>query len=142
MGFSLLTLALIRAGLPDEPWRDLIDSLGYCVGFVIAILGRQQLFTESTLTAVLPLMVRRDRATLQALLRMWAIVLAANLVGTIVFAGLISPTHLFDETVRRSLIETGEELLAIPIGEKLFKGRARRLVDRAHGLAFAERAIG
>ena len=51
MGFSLLTLALIRAGLPDEPWRHLIDSLGYCVGFVIAILGRQQLFTESTLTA-------------------------------------------------------------------------------------------
>jgi len=60
MGFSLLTLALLRAGLPETPWRALLDSPGYCVGFMIAIRGRQQLFTESTLTALLPLMVRRD----------------------------------------------------------------------------------
>jgi formate/nitrite transporter FocA (FNT family) len=121
MGFSLLTLALIRAGLPDEAWRRLIDSFGYSVGFVIAILGRQQLFTESTLTAVMPLMVRRDLATLRALLRMWAIVLGANLAGTIVFAGLVSLPHLFDDSVRQSLIDTGEELLAIPFGQKLVK---------------------
>src|SRR5277367_3276105 len=58
MGFSFLTLAMMRAGLPDTPWRHLISSFGYCAGFVITILGRQQLFTESTLTAVLPLLVR------------------------------------------------------------------------------------
>jgi formate-nitrite transporter family protein len=121
MGFSLLTLALIRSGLPDEPWRRLLDSPGYCVGFVIAILGRQQLFTESTLTAVLPLMVRRDVVTLVAVLRMWGIVLAANLVGTIIFAALISPEHLFAAPVRQSLIEVSQEILAGPIAVKVLK---------------------
>jgi formate/nitrite transporter FocA (FNT family) len=121
MGFSLLTLAFLQSRLPDMPWRPLLDSPGYCVGFVITILGRQQLFTESTLTAVLPLMVRRDLVTLLSVLRMWGIVLAANLLGTIAFALLISPEHLFSDSVRRSLLETGQDLLAGPIGFKLLK---------------------
>jgi formate/nitrite transporter FocA (FNT family) len=32
MGFSLLTLAFLQAALPDESWRRLLDSGGYCVG--------------------------------------------------------------------------------------------------------------
>ena len=91
MGFSFLSLALIRASLPDMPWRRLLDSVGYTIGFLIVILGRQQLFTESTLTAVLPLLMRRDRATLYALLRFWAVVLSANLAGSLIFAALITP---------------------------------------------------
>ena len=55
MGFSFLALALIQSGLPDGPSRRLLASPGYSLGFVIVILGRQELFTESTLTAVLPL---------------------------------------------------------------------------------------
>jgi hypothetical protein len=53
--------AALLWSLPDEPWRRLLDSPGYCVGFVIVILGRQQMFTESTLTAVLPLMMDQFR---------------------------------------------------------------------------------
>ena len=121
MGFSLLMLAFIQASLPDEPWRRLLDSSGYCVGFVIAILGRQQLYTESTLTAVLPLMMRRDLATLLSVLRMWGIVLAANLVGTLVFALLISPEHLFSEPVRQAMITSGQDILAGPVGFKILK---------------------
>jgi formate/nitrite transporter FocA (FNT family) len=121
MGFSLLSLALIRSGLPDAPWRSLIDSWGYCVGFVIAVLGRQQLFTESTLTAVLPLMVRRDRATLMSVLRMWSVVLTANLAGTIAFAALIAPEHIFPDPVRQSLVAIGEDVLAGPNGPKFLK---------------------
>ncbi len=41
--------------LPDAKWRPLVDSLGYSLGFLFVILGRQQLFTENTLTAILPL---------------------------------------------------------------------------------------
>ena len=51
MGFSFLGMALLRATLPDEPWRHAIESFGYTLGFIIVILGRQQLYTESTLTA-------------------------------------------------------------------------------------------
>jgi formate-nitrite transporter family protein len=121
MGFSLLTLAFLQSGLPDEPWRRLLDSGGYCVGFVITILGRQQLFTETTLTAVLPVMVRRDLATFLSMLRTWGIVLAANLIGTVVFALLISPQHLFGDSVWQSLISTGQEILAGPTGFKILK---------------------
>lgn len=121
MGFSLLTMALLRAGLPDLPWRRLVDGAGYSVGFVIAILGRQQLFTESTLTAVLPLMVRRDLATLLSLLRMWSIVLAANLLGTSAFAYLVAREGVFPAPVHDALSSIGQEVLAGPTGPKILK---------------------
>lgn len=121
MGFSLLAMALLRAGLPDAPWRLLVDAPGYSVGFVIVVLGRQQLFTETTLTAVLPLMVRRDLATFTSLLRMWGVVLAANLIGTIAFSFLISRDGVFSEPVRQSLAEIGQEVLAGPNGPKFVK---------------------
>jgi formate-nitrite transporter family protein len=121
MGFSLLTLAFLQAELPDEPWRRLLSSPGYCVGFVITILGRQQLFTESTLTAVLPLMVRRDIETFLSVLRAWGIVLAANLVGTIAFAFFVWPENLFNDQVRQSMVEAGRDMLDGPIAFKILK---------------------
>jgi formate/nitrite transporter FocA (FNT family) len=60
--------------------------LGYCIGFLIVVLGRQQLFTENTLTVVLPLLIRKDSATFLRMLRLWAVVLTSNLVGTFLFA--------------------------------------------------------
>jgi formate/nitrite transporter FocA (FNT family) len=112
MGFSFLTLALIRGGLPDEPWRRLVDSFGYSVGFLIVILGRQQLFTETTVTAVLPLLIRRDMATFVSVLRFWALVLAANLVGALVFAVLIAQRGLFPDPVYQALLDTGHEAIS------------------------------
>jgi formate/nitrite transporter FocA (FNT family) len=112
MGFSFLGLALMQSLLPDEPWRRLIASFGYSTGFVITVLGRQQLFTESTLTAVLPLLVRRDAATLWALLRFWAVVLVANLVGTAIFAALISPQGIFAPDMRHALEEIATDAVS------------------------------
>ena len=105
MGFSFLALALIQSKIPEGPPRYLIGSVGYSLGFVIVVLGRQELFTESTLTAVLPLLVRRDWGTWLSLLRFWAVVLAANLLGTLIFASLLTIHGLFDEDVRASLQE-------------------------------------
>jgi formate-nitrite transporter family protein len=121
MGFSFLALALIQSALPDRPWRGLIDSSGYAVGFVIAVLGRQELFTESTLTAVLPLLVRRDLKTLLALLRFWAIVLGANVAGTLIFAELLTIDGLFSEPVRQSLLEIGRGSVSAPFWPTLIK---------------------
>lgn len=109
MGFSFVALALLRGGLPDAPWRPLLASFGYSMGFVIVILGRQQLFTESTLTAVLPVLTRRDGRTLLAMLRLWAIVLCANLVGTVLFAVLVSRDGIFRPEVFQAFIEIGRE---------------------------------
>jgi formate/nitrite transporter FocA (FNT family) len=76
------------------------------------VLGRQQLFTESTLTAVLPLLVRRDATTLFQLLRFWLVVLVANLVGTAAFAALISADGIFSPAVRQALVETATEAVS------------------------------
>lgn len=109
MGFSFLSLALIQSLLPQAPWTRLIDSLGYTIGFLVVILGRQALFTESTLTAVLPVLVRRDRQTLRLTLRFWVVVLSCNLAGTLIFAGLISLPGVFSGAVVASLDATARE---------------------------------
>jgi formate/nitrite transporter FocA (FNT family) len=107
MGFSFIAEGLLMAYLPDQPWRPLISRAGYCVGFLIVILGRQQLFTENTLTVVLPLLLRKDLSTLMRMLRLWAIVLASNLVGTFLFALAVGKIHIFDAHVQQCLAEIG-----------------------------------
>jgi formate/nitrite transporter FocA (FNT family) len=121
MGFSFLALALLQSGLPEGPSRRLLDSPGYSLGFVIVVLGRQQLFTESTLTAVLPLLVRRDRATWLALLRFWGIVLSANILGTLIFARLIAIDGLFPEPLRAALSDIGRDAVTGPFWPTLIK---------------------
>ena len=111
MGFSFLTQALLHASLPDAPWRHAIDSFGYSMGFLIVILGRQQLFTESTLTAVLPVLTRRDLPTLLACLRLWIIVLAANLLGASIFAGLLTIPGVFRPEVTSALSGMSAEMI-------------------------------
>src|SRR5690348_4047303 len=56
ISFSLLAQAVLEMHLTDTNWRILISALGYSVGFLMVILGRQQLFTESTITVVLPVL--------------------------------------------------------------------------------------
>jgi formate/nitrite transporter FocA (FNT family) len=75
MGFSLMIEGVMHFNLPDAPWSRLISKFGYSAGFVIVILGRQQLFTENTLTPILPLLRRRDNATPLNVLRLWSVVL-------------------------------------------------------------------
>lgn len=88
LGISMSVVAegLLLKGLPDASWRSLIANLGYCVGFLIVVLGRLQLFTENTITAVLPLLAERSKSNFLLTARLWMIVLAANLVGTFIFS--------------------------------------------------------
>ena len=103
MGFSFLSLALLQAYLPEAPWRHVLASFGYCVGFVITVLGKQQLFTETTLTAMLPVFYHPRWKSVGILLRMWAVVQFANIAGTIAFAFLLSSHDLFGPEVRHAL---------------------------------------
>ncbi len=103
IGFSFLTEAVLAAHLPDTEWKTIISKTGYAVGFLIVILGRQQLFTENTLTAVLPVITRRKLDWLFGLLRLWTIVLAANLVGCFIFALAIADTNVVSSEVAREL---------------------------------------
>ncbi len=90
IGFSFLMQAALQAGLPDTPWRPLVAAFGYSLGFLIVVLGRQQLFTETTLTAVIPVLTERTGRMLLRMLRVWGIVLVANLVGTAALGALLA----------------------------------------------------
>jgi formate-nitrite transporter family protein len=122
MGFSLLAMGLLQRSLPAAPWRPLVVSLGYSVGFVIVILGRQQLFTENTLTPVLPLFHNRDRETLARVLKLWGIVLAANLTGALLFALVAGRTSVFDVETRTAMQELAVDALAGGFWLHLFRG--------------------
>jgi formate/nitrite transporter FocA (FNT family) len=114
ISFSLLAQAVLEQNLPDAGWRVLVTSFGYSIGFLIVILGRQQLFTESTITVVLPVLKNVTRENLSRMTRLWAIVLVANLAGTL-FAALfcsftpVVPDKLFDNmmSISRLLLEHG-----------------------------------
>jgi formate/nitrite transporter FocA (FNT family) len=111
MGFSAIGEGLIRSHVPDVPWRPLISKLGYSFGFVLVVLGRQQLFTENTLTPILPLLQRKDRATLWNVLRLWAIVLATNLIGALAIAWVMSNTQAFEAEARTAFADIGREAI-------------------------------
>jgi formate-nitrite transporter family protein len=111
MGFSLLCLALLRALLPPRPWTDIIAAPGYCVGFIIVILGRQQLFTESTLTGMLPLFVHPNLRTFAAVGRLWSVVLLANLAGTTLIALLFTVPHVFDAPTEAAMRAIGATIM-------------------------------
>ncbi|NPD67524.1 formate/nitrite transporter family protein [Lichenicola cladoniae] len=104
MGFSLIAEGVLRAHLPDAPWRDLVAKFGYTIGFLIVVLGRQQLFTENTLTPVLPLLYNRDLRTLGLVVRLWALVLAANLAGTWAISAVLAGTSLFPPEVKEAFL--------------------------------------
>jgi len=105
MGFSLVAEGLLAAYLPNRQWTPLISKLGYSVGFLIVVLGRQQLYTETTLTVVLPLLSKRDLKTALAVLRLWTVVLLANLVGTFIFALCVARVPIFPPHIQQVLTE-------------------------------------
>ena len=121
MGFSFLTQALLRSSFPDKPWRHLIDSFGYCVGFIIVVLGRQQLFTESTLTAVLPVLARRQGHRHRHSRALGGVVLSANLIGTFAFAAMILPEGLLRPQVYPTLVELAMATMESPFWVTMFK---------------------
>ena len=122
MGFSLVGEGVLRAHLPDAPWRPLVAKLGYSLGFVVVILGRQQLFTENTLTPVLPVLHRHSGADLLRLLRLWVVVLAANLLGAAIFAWAAGNTAAFRPDVRNAFLEIGREAAAVDFGNAVLRG--------------------
>ena len=63
ISMSLVMEAMLREHLPDTDWRPLVENLGYAAGFLIVMLSRLQLFTENTVTAVLPTLAEPCRSS-------------------------------------------------------------------------------
>jgi formate-nitrite transporter family protein len=111
MGFSFLVEGLLHSHLPDTSWRPLVATFGYTVGFVIVILGSQQLFTENTLTPMVPLLAEKTAARLRNVLRLWGAVLATNLLGALVFAFVLARLNVVEPATHRSFSEISREAM-------------------------------
>ena len=122
MGLSLVAMALFRAYLPDTPWRPLIVRLGYPLGFLVVITGRQQLFTENTLTAIIPLLVQRNLETLIRVVRLWTVVFVANIVGAELFAWVVATTPMFHPEIRHAMFELAKEAADVTFGVAILRG--------------------
>ena len=114
MGFSLVAEGVLRAHLPDAPWRPLVTKFGYAVGFLIVILGSNQLFTENTLMPIVPLMSHRTRSMFRNVIVLWAVVLVTNLIGATAFAWIVGTTDAFKPEIREAFTAIGREALGPP----------------------------
>jgi len=122
MSFSLICEGLLRQALPDQVWRPTVTQFGYSFGFLIVILGRQQLFTENTITVVLPVLHRKSLSSFGHLLRVWGIVLLSNLLGGAIVALAIAKTNAFAPEALRAFEEIGLEAIEPAFGTLLIRG--------------------
>jgi formate/nitrite transporter FocA (FNT family) len=122
MGFSLIAEGLLHAMLPNSGWRPLISKLGYSLGFLIVIVGKQQLFTENTLTPIIPLMHHKDAGTLGKVAKLWTAVFLANVLGTILVAWALSNTTAFEPKIQNSFMELAREALKPSFADKVLRG--------------------
>ncbi len=89
----------------------MLENLGYTFGFIIVIMARQQLFTENTVTAVLPVMHNPTLGNVGLLMRLWSVVLAGNLIGTAVAAWAFNYMPIFDEPTRQAFVSIAEDVM-------------------------------
>lgn len=79
----------------------------YPLGFLMVVLGRSQLFTETTVTPVAVVLTdwKRNPRRLVNMLRLWGVVLVSNLVGAMISAAAISYTRVLDAQAFEFLLE-------------------------------------
>jgi formate/nitrite transporter FocA (FNT family) len=124
ISFSLLAETIFYTHLPDTAWRPLVADLGYSVGFVMVVMARQQLFTETTVTAVLPVMAKFDARNLGKLARMWAVVLAANFAGTLFAALFCNYAPVLTPELKNGMLELARQITGHGFIEMFFKAIA------------------
>ncbi|MFK3820081.1 formate/nitrite transporter family protein [Pseudomonas sp. NPDC089407] len=122
MGLSLMAMGLFYARLPEGDSAQVVASIGYSAGFLAVILARQQLFTENTLTAVLPVMTSPTLANFGRLLRLWSVVLFGNLAGTLLVAWVMLELPIFDSKTDVAFLEIGRKVMKNDISQMFAKG--------------------
>lgn len=114
-GLSIGVTFLARAALGAETNTvgGLPGDLLYPLGFILVVLGRYQLFTENTLTPITLVLTRL--ASIPALLRLWGIVMVANLVGAASAAWLFTVNGALDTNIGFVANELAKEALEQPV---------------------------
>jgi len=126
LSLSIYCKGFFYGALEGSELQEVLSNLGYTVGFLIVALGRLQLFTENTITVVLPLLsdFRREKLTQTA--RLWGIVFLANMIGSFLSAWGVLEGNMFPSGTTENFLLVSRELvdlsakdafmLAIPAG--------------------------
>lgn len=131
ISLSVIAQASLHARLPDESWRILVESLGYSAGFMVVIFGRMQLFTENTITTVLPVVAERSLTCLLKMLRLWAIVLASNILGCAIASGFLSIPHVIPNEMTDSLLAVARHATDGDMGQNFYRAMPAGIIIAA-----------
>ena len=122
ISFSVWGEAVLRTYLPDAPSSYLVENFGYSLGFLVVILGRMQLFTENTITTVLPVMHQQSLTCLASMMRLWTLVLVANVVGAFVAGFFLSLPDVVSDAVQASLLDLSQHAVGMGAWQGFFRG--------------------
>lgn len=103
--FSLIGMAILRVHLPDASWRPLVEYFGYSFGFLLVVLGRLQLFTENTITTVVPVYVNPTKENFSRMALLWLVVLGANIFGTSITTAFLTFTTVFGAEMQQAMLD-------------------------------------
>ncbi len=100
LSFSAIALAVVGALTGGI---GLLALMAYPIGFLIVILGKEELFTENTVTPVAVALT--DTSTILNTLRMWAVLLVFNVLGAVVFAFAVTYGQILSPAAIQLLLE-------------------------------------
>ncbi|STH55161.1 transporter protein [Escherichia coli] len=134
MGASLLAKGIFHVELEGVPGSFLLENLGYTFGFIIVIMARQQLFTENTVTAVLPVMQKPTMSNVGLLMRLWGVVLLGNILGTGIAAWAFEYMPIFNEENSRCICQNRHGCDEEHTQRDVCQRAHFRLADRHYGM--------
>lgn len=120
--FSIFAQAQLGHLLPDSPHYNLIAKMGYTFGFLIVILARLQLFTENTITVILPLLDKLSARNINRTLKLWAVVFLTNMMGTFLMALMLTKFNVATPEQLHPLLEISEHAVKHEFLDTFFKG--------------------
>ena len=91
---------LLASGSSNEGATRLLEGFGFSTGFFFVILAGAILFTETNV--VLPAVLIRSQSPLIHVLRFWALAWLGNLLGAVMFGGLIAAAIDLGPSSRRA----------------------------------------
>ncbi len=119
IGLSFVARSAITAAVPSDA-SGLVGGILYPIGFLFIVLGRYQLFTENTLTPVTLVLTRI--ASVPQLLRVWGIVLVANVLGALLMGLMLARTGVFDADTAEAARRIALHGLEVPTTALFWKG--------------------
>ena len=105
ISFSMLAEAYFKMYLPETQYKPLIENMGYTFGFIIVIMARLQLFTENTITVMLPVFENPAKRNIVRTLKLWGVVFATNITGTFIVALLVTKFNFASTELLAAIID-------------------------------------